>query len=162
MKLLLILTLVVVGPALLAGLAARVNPRFSLRWDIPARIGVSLLFVGSGIAHFTGTQNLVRMLPAFVPARAEIIYITGVFELAGALGIWIPRLEQITGACLVALIIAVFPANVYAALNHMPIAGHESGIWYLLMRVPFQILLVLWVYRATRQTWVARFLRRDD
>lgn len=157
MIILLLLALVVAGPALINELIVRLEPTRGVRWHAAAKIGVSLLFLLTGITHFVATHTMARMLPPFVPRRTEIVYLTGAFELAGAAAIWIPRIEQAAGACLVALIIAVLPANLYTALHHLPIAGHQDGVRYLLARIPFEIFLIVWVYRATRQAWAGRF-----
>lgn len=156
MILLLVVTLVLTGPAALAPLLARCDRRLDIGWHAAAKIGISVVFIVAAGAHFLAGRTMVGMLPPALPRRLEIVWVSGVLELLGAVGIWFPRFERLTGACLVALIILVFPANLYAALNHLPIAGHQDGWRYLLVRIPFQILLVVWVYRATRQAWFSR------
>ncbi len=96
------------------------------------------------------------MLPPSVHYRVELIYITGVLELLGAIGVWLPQLMKITGICLILMLVAVLPANIYSALNHVEFGGHESGPIYLLVRVPFQLLVLAWTYFATEQSWVKR------
>jgi len=150
MRLLLILTFILVAPAIAGFFAGRANTRWRLPWRVTAKVGVSMLFVLAGAMHFLGTDTMVAMLPEWVPRRIAIVYATGVLELLGAVGIWISRLERLAGAGLVLLLIGVFPANVYTALNHLPIAGHEDGWRYLLVRLPFEIFLIVWVWRATR------------
>ena len=96
---------------------------------------------------------MAAMLPPSVPYRIELIYVTGVLELLGAIGVWIPRLMKLTGVCLILMLIAVLPANIYSAFNHVAFGGHESGPIYLLVRVPFQLLAIAWTYFATEQRW---------
>ena len=94
---------------------------------------------------------MAAMLPPSVPYRVGLIYLTGVFELLGAVGVWIPKLMKITGVCLILMMLAVLPANIYSAFNHVEFGGHEYGPIYLLVRVPFQLFVIAWIYVATEQ-----------
>ena len=121
-----------------------------LRWLEPGlrgRMSLALLFAVTGLAHFVKTDAMAAMLPASVPMRTELIYATGVLELAGAAGLLVPKVSRLAGWCLIAFLVAAFPANVYAAFHHVEMGGHESGPVYLLLRGPFQALLVYWAYR---------------
>jgi uncharacterized membrane protein len=73
--------------------------------------------------------------------------VTGILEMAGAIGLLVPRFSRLAGTCLLLFLIAVFPANVYAAITRAPMGGHETGPVYLLVRGPFQLLLMWWTYR---------------
>ncbi|HEX2190158.1 MAG TPA: hypothetical protein VHG51_14720 [Longimicrobiaceae bacterium] len=152
--LLLFLTLALVGPYALLTLAERVFPSLKLERRTRAKVGVSALLLITASGHFLQADAMKEMLPPFVPGRLAIIYVTGVFELLGAIGIWIPRVEKLAGACLVLMLIGVLPSNVYSAFNHVPFGGHEAGPAYLLVRVPFQLLLIAWIYVATGQAWL--------
>ena len=99
---------------------------------------------------------MASMVPVSVPFRTELIYVTGIFELLGAIGIWIPRLTRLTGFLLILLLVGVLPANVYSAINRVEFGGHGGGPAYLLIRVPFQILVIWWTYFATEQNWFRR------
>ena len=98
---------------------------------------------------------MAAMLPPSVPYRVELIYLTGVFELLGAVGIWIPGLMKITGVCLILMMLAVLPANIYSAFNYVEFGGHQYGPIYLLVRVPFQLFVIAWIYVATEQKWLS-------
>lgn len=151
---LLFLLLLLTGPFLLITLLAYVSPRFDLELPARARIGLSLFFAFTGIGHFLRTEQMVAMLPPSVPYRLELIYVTGVFELLGAAGVWFPKLMKITGVCLILMMIAVLPANIYSAFQRIEFGGHQYGPTYLLLRVPFQLLVIAWTYFATEQKWV--------
>ncbi len=145
---LLFLLLLLVAPYALLTLAGR---RFEgLRFDAAARarVGLSLFFAFTGLGHFVRTEEMAAMLPPSVPYRAGLIYLTGVFELMGAAGVWAPRLRRLTGLCLIVMLVAVLPANVYSAINRVEFGGHGGGPAYLLVRVPFQLLVAWWVYFA--------------
>ena len=152
---LLFLLLLLTGPFLVITLLSYLSPRFSLRLSTRARIGLSLFFLFTGIGHFIRTEPMAAMLPPSVAYRVELIYLTGVFELLGAVGVWIPKLMKITGVCLILMMLAVLPANIYSALNRVEFGGHEYGPIYLLVRVPFQLFVIAWTYIATEQKWLS-------
>lgn len=154
---LLFLLLLLVGPYALLTFAGR---RFgTLRFSsfARARIGLSLFFAFTALGHFVRTEEMTKMLPPAVPYRVELIYLTGVFELLGAAGVWVPRLRRLTGVCLIVMLLCVLPANVYAALNRVAFGGHELGPAYLIIRVPFQLLVAWWVHFAAVRPPRSRF-----
>ena len=119
------------------------------RWLQPGlrgRISLSLVFLFTGLGHFIQPESMAQMLPPWVPLRVMIIYITGVLELAAAVGLLVPGLWRITGICLMMFLILVLPANVYAAINRVEMGGHSVGPVYLLIRVPLQLILIGWTY----------------
>jgi uncharacterized membrane protein len=150
------LTLAVIGPYLLLTAIGLWVPRAELKRTTRARLGLSLLFLMTGSAHFTSTAAMSEMLPPFVPYRHAIIYLTGVFELMGAIGVWVPRMQRITGFCLIMMLIGVLPSNIYSAFARVDYGGHAYGSVYLLVRVPFQFLVIAWTYWATEQRWAKR------
>ena len=150
---LLLLVILLVGPYLVLSLVARWFPSLRLAPHIRARIGLSLFFLVTALAHFVRPQAMAEMLPPSVPYRVELIYLTGVFELLGAIGVWIPKLTKLAGLCLILMLIAVLPANIYSAFERVEFGGHSAGPLYLLLRIPFQILAIAWTYFATEQTW---------
>jgi uncharacterized membrane protein len=70
-------------------------------------------------------------------------------ELAIAAGFLIPRYRRLAGWAAAAVLVLFFPANVYAAMNHVPMGGHAWGPAYLLIRAPLQAVILLWVYWFT-------------
>ena len=96
---------------------------------------------------------MAAMLPPAVPYRVELIYLTGVLEFLGALGVWVPSLRRLTGICLILMLVGILPANIYSAINRVEFGGHAAGPAYLLIRVPFQLFLIWWTYFATEQHW---------
>ena len=116
-----------------------------------ARVGVTLFFLVTALAHFFNTEAMAEMIPPSIPYRVELVYLTGIFELLGAIGVWIPRLVRLTGLLLIIMLIAVLPANIYSALNRVEYGGHGAGPAYLLVRVPFQLFVIWWIYFATQR-----------
>lgn len=153
---LLFLLLLLVAPYLILTLAGRWVPGFRVAPVTRARVGLSLFFIFTAVGHFISTEEMARMLPPFVPYRVGLVYLTGVLELLGAIGVWIPRLTRLTGILLIVMLIGILPANVYSAINRVDFGGHGVGPAYLLVRVPFQLFVIWWTYFATEQDWFRR------
>jgi uncharacterized membrane protein len=150
---LLFLFLVLVGPYLLLALVGQSITGPKIAPAIRAKVGLSLFFLFTSLGHFIKTEEMSAMVPPVIPYPAELIYITGVLELLGAIGVWIPRLTRLTGLCLILMLIGLLPANIYSALHRVDFGGHGSGPAYLLLRVPFQLFAIWWTYFATDQKW---------
>jgi uncharacterized membrane protein len=89
------------------------------------RVVAALPLLASGPLHFMRTALLATIVPPFFPYRPELVLLTGVLELAGAVGLLLPAFTRAASVCLALLMIAIFPANVYAANQsvgglHMP------------------------------------------
>jgi uncharacterized membrane protein len=152
---LLILCLLLVVPFLVLTLVTR-STRYRISSSTRARVGLSLFFLFTSLGHFIRTEEMAAMLPPAIPYRVELIYVTGVLELLGAIGVWIPGLMRLTGVCLILMLVGILPANIYSAINHVEFGGHAAGPAYLLIRVPFQLFLIWWIYFATEQNWFQR------
>lgn len=109
-------------------------------------IGLVLLFLFTASGHFIAPQPMAEMLPPFVPGRLLLIYLTGALEIGLALGIALPRTRRLAGLAAIAVLIAFFPANVYAAFAQVGMGGHTWGPVYLLIRAPLQALLIGWTW----------------
>lgn len=131
--------------ALLTGVARSV-PRLRLSRSLRGRISLAIFFVFTGTSHFLMPATMAEMLPAFVPFRVEIIYLTGLLEIAGAVGLVIPRLARVSSIALILFLLAVLPANIYSAIMAIEFGGHALGPVYLLARIPFQAFLIWWAY----------------
>ncbi len=116
-----------------------------LRWVLRALL--SLVFLGAGVAHFTHAEIFVAIMPPYLPMHLELVWLSGVFELAGGIGLWIPRLRSLTGWCLIALLLAVWPANLQHALHPPPGADLGAFGW---VRLAFQPVFMAWAW------WVSR------
>jgi uncharacterized membrane protein len=150
---LLFLFLLLVVPFFVLTLLGKWVSRFQIAPAKRARVGLSLFFLFTSIGHFIKTEEMAAMLPPSVPYRVGLIYVTGICELLGAVGVWIPRLTRLTGFLLILMLIGVLPANIYSAINRVDFGGHGAGPAYLFVRVPFQILVIWWTYFATEQNW---------
>jgi uncharacterized membrane protein len=153
---LLFLLLVLVVPYFLLTLVGRWRPGWALAAMPRGRVGLSLFFLVTASGHFFRTEAMAQMVPTFVPYRVQIVYLTGALEIAGAVGLWIPGLVQLTGVCLILMLLGLLPANIYSAFNHVDFGGHGAGPIYLLVRVPFQLFVLWWIYWSTGQRWFSR------
>ena len=114
-----------------------------------AAIGLVLLFIFTGVGHFIQTEPMSEMLPPWVPARVLLVYLTGVLEFGIAAGFFFRKSRRFTGWIAAIVLVVFFPANIYAAINHIPMGGHAWGPVYLLIRAPLQGMILLWVYGFT-------------
>jgi uncharacterized membrane protein len=89
------------------------------------------------------------MIPGFIPFRPVLVYLTGIIEIAAAIGLLVPRLMVWSGWLLIVFFILILPANINAAIKHI---DYQKGTFegngpnYLWFRVPLQILLIVWIY----------------
>lgn len=151
MKTLLLLVVSLFGPWLFWRIAP-LPIRRHISSRTAGRLGVSLFFLVTGAAHFVLTSSMALMLPPWVPRREDLIFFTGFLELAGAVGIWIPRFQKITGWALIAMLVAILPSNIYSAFARVPFGGHDMGPRYLLFRIPFQAILIAWIHWSAIQS----------
>lgn len=110
------------------------------------RIAMSAMLLLTGTAHFTSTDLMVEMMPDAVPLKREMVYFTGVCELAAAVGLLWNKTSRLASILLIVFFIAVLPANIAGSLKQVNLGGMEYGVLYLLFRIPFQIFLIWWVY----------------
>jgi uncharacterized membrane protein len=128
-----------------ARLAGAVGWRPLDDWHAATRAGLAVMFAFTGVAHFTSTrQDLVRMVPPGLPNPAALVTLTGIAELAGALGLVVPATAWWAASALMLLLAAMFPANLHAARMGHTIAGRPHT--RLAVRLPLQILWIglLW------------------
>jgi uncharacterized membrane protein len=112
-----------------------------LQWAL--RVIAVLPLLTSGVLHFTRTALMASIIPPSFPDRPQLVLLTGVLEFAGAVGLLLPAFTRVASACLAVFMIAIFPANVYAANQtvgglHMP-----SVPVRLAMQVVYILLLLV-------------------
>jgi uncharacterized membrane protein len=110
----------------------------------------SLFFVVAGVSHFTNPDFFVSIVPPWLPAHLELVYVSGVFEILGGLGVLLPATRRLAGLGLLALLVAVYPANVHMAVNPEPFVAQGTPLWALYLRLPLQFVFIAWVWWATR------------
>ena len=115
------------------------------------RFALAVMFVFTALSHFLPNTrpDLVRMVPARLPQPGLLVTATGILELLGAMGLLVPGLVQASAYALMALLVALFPANVRAARLRLVVAGRRATP--LIIRLPLQLFWIAalwWVARA--------------
>lgn len=128
--------------------------------SLPLRIGWALLgvfYLVAGVNHFRDPGFYVPMMPPGFPAPLEMVELSGAFEVgigvaALVLGFAAPALRRAIAWAAIALLVAVFPANLYVAFENVLIGGRAEGLGALnYARLPFQALFIAWAWIYTRR-----------
>ena len=117
-------------------------------WRKLILLGLAAFFINVGVDHFVNPDFYLGIMPPAFPLNAEAVYISGFFEVLGGIGVLVPRLRKIAGWGLLALLVAVYPANIYMALN--PEIFPDIPVTLLYIRLAFQFLFFYWAYIVTR------------
>ncbi|MBF6351263.1 MULTISPECIES: DoxX family protein [Nocardia] len=146
-----------VVPTLVLRLLGLVGLRRFATWRVAAAHGLAFLFTMTGLAHFMpdsvtvmpSHSDLAAMVPSAIPFPEFAVYATGVLELAGAAGLLFAGTRRWAGLGLAALLVVMVPANIYAAVEDIPLNGEPpTPLWF---RIPEQIVyfaVALWVAQA--------------
>jgi uncharacterized membrane protein len=111
---------------------------------------LAVFMVAIGVAHFVAPADFASVVPRFLPAPVALVLVSGFFEIAGGVGLLVARVRRLASYGLVALYVAVFPANVNMALTGAAPPGVSLPAWTLWLRLPFQIVFIVWAL------WVGR------
>ena len=114
-----------------------------------SRALLGLLFIAAGLNHFRATPLYLSIMPPALPFPLALVYLSGLAEIAGGAGVWVPQTRRAAGWGLILLLLAVFPANIYMATDHALPPGVSLPGWVLWARLPLQFVLVWWVWAAT-------------
>lgn len=113
------------------------------------RVIFSICLIIVGITHFIRPEQYARIVPPVFPAFTSV-YLSGVFEILGGIGLMIPSLSVLAAWCLIALFIGVFPANIYMTIHNIKIEGIPQNQLLYLARLPFQAVLIAWAWWYTK------------
>jgi uncharacterized membrane protein len=111
-------------------------------WQPALRVGLAVMFTVTGVAHFTAKRRggLIAMVPPKLPRPDVLVTVTGVLELAGAVGLLIPWTAPLAAVCLAALLLALYPANLSAARRRLELDG--KPVTALVPRTLLQVVFV--------------------
>ena len=113
-----------------------------MRWVL------GVLLILAGVNHFANPGFYIRIMPPYLPWHAELVFISGVFEVVLGAALLVPRLRRAAACGIIALLIAVFPANLHMALNAEQFPRiPEPLLW---ARLPLQAVFIAWAFRYTR------------
>jgi uncharacterized membrane protein len=132
-------------------LVLSVTKIFNHNWNFVfagnAAMSVMLLFTAMG--HFVYSKGMTMMLPKSFPYKKQAVYLTGLIEIAAAIGLLIPSVRHITSLLLILFFFAILPANINAAINKI---NYQKGTYkgngpkYLWFRIPLQVFFIAWVW----------------
>ncbi len=120
-------------------------------WKKVVLIGLAAFFINVGIDHFVNPDFYLSIMPPAFPLHIEAVYISGVFEILGGIGVLIPKFRRFSGWGLVALLIAVYPANIYMAIS--PDTFPDIPVSALYFRLVLQFIFFYWAYSVTRPSF---------
>jgi len=112
------------------------------------RLALGVLFFGAGAMHFVATSVYAKIVPPMLPDPRLLVQISGVAEMLGGIAVLVPQTRRVAAWGLVALLVAVLPANVYMAVDHSRWPGIPA--WLLWARLPLQLPLMVWAWMYTR------------
>jgi uncharacterized membrane protein len=118
-------------------------------WQDSARYALVVMFLFTATAHFNRMRHdLAKMIPSLFPRPLPIVYVTGILELLGAVGLLLPRFKSLAGICLILLLLGMFVANVNAAQKNIMLRGRPAtSLW---LRTPMQLLFIGLLWWSTR------------
>lgn len=112
------------------------------------RMLLALLFITAGMLHFIFPAQYASTIPPWLPWHGELVALSGLCEIAGGIGLLLARTRMEAGIGLIALSIAVLPANVQMLIDAQHAATPSWQIALLWLRLPLQALLIAWIWRA--------------
>jgi uncharacterized membrane protein len=115
-----------------------------LRWLL------AIFLIGAGANHFLSPAPYVAMMPAALPWHLPLVYLSGVAEMLCGAGLLVPATRRLAAWATIALLVAVFPANINMAVNRLPLGDTVVPTWALWARLPLQGLLLAWAWWYTR------------
>jgi uncharacterized membrane protein len=130
-------------------------PWYTLRrMSVPKRVlllVMGVFYIAAGVMHFAQPAFYLPMMPPYLPLHRELIFLSGLAELLLGAAVLEPATRRWAGWGLIALLIAIFPANLHIALHNVPVFGAQQGAgignW---IRLPFQLVLIAWAWWYTR------------
>lgn len=109
---------------------------------------IGAIFVVAGVMHFVIPGSYERIMPPWLPAHHALVLLSGVAEVAGGVGVLVPRTRRAAGWGLILLLVAVWPANFQMLLNARASGASSLAQTLLVLRLPLQLALMAWVWRT--------------
>jgi uncharacterized membrane protein len=116
------------------------------RYRRPARRILGILFIAAGVMHFIVPSFYVAIMPPYLPSHRTLVYLSGVAEVLGGVGVLLPSTRRLAGWGLILLLLAVFPANIHMFTEAQAEQGWSLYTVGLLLRLPLQFVMMAVVY----------------
>lgn len=112
---------------------------------------MGIFYLVAGVNHFLHTDFYMPMMPPYLPWHRELVYLSGLAEMVLGAAVLIPALRVVAAWGIIALLMAILPANIHIALHDVPLGGaaQGAGIWNW-VRLPFQGVFIAWAWWYTR------------
>ena len=110
-----------------------------------ALISAALSYIVVGVLHFTHQDFFVSMMPPYLPLHVELVWLSGVFEILGGIGLLVPKTRRFSSFGIIALLFAVYPANIHMML-HPELFSDVGSPAMLYARMPFQFVFMAWAW----------------
>lgn len=121
------------------------------RIKVVVRWLMTIAMVWVGVLHFIDPEPFIRIVPDWLPNARALVYISGAFEILGGIGLAVPQTRRFSAFGLIALFIAVFPANIHMAIHEIQLEpGADLPVWAMWARLPFQFVFIALAYWMTR------------
>jgi uncharacterized membrane protein len=121
--------------------------RYTATLKLLLKYSFGLWFALAGLYHFVNPAFYLRMMPPYLPWHLFLVYLSGFFEVMLGLLLFVPKYTRLAAWGLIALLVAVFPANVYMAFNPQLFpAIPPAALW---LRLPLQAVFIAWAYLFT-------------
>ena len=124
------------------------SPRSLNHLRLALRLVMVAVYLAAGALHLRSPDAFAVIMPPFIPHPRAMVLFTGACEVAGAIGLLIPRLRWLAGVMLALYALCVWPANIYQAFWHVPAPPLPDSWWYHAPRLAFQPVLVWWALFA--------------
>jgi uncharacterized membrane protein len=133
------------GSLILYRLLGMAGVPWFMTWPESARVALATMFLFTAASHFAPMKaDLIAMVPRVLPRPDVIVFLTGIAEIAGAIGLLIPATRLWAACGLIVLLVSILPANINAARRRLLLRGRRATP--LLLRVPMQILFIAWTW----------------
>lgn len=109
---------------------------------------LAIILIIAGILHFVKPKFYLKIMPSYLPRPAELVFISGVVEIICGILLLVPSTQNFGAYATIALLIAVFPANIEMARIYY--AKKRKGFWLTILRLPLQILLLWWAFQLIK------------
>ncbi|MCC5614623.1 DoxX family protein [Nostoc sp. CHAB 5836] len=116
------------------------------------RVVLAISIIVVGVTHFVVPEEYVKIVPPQLPYPLELVYLSGFYEILGGIGLLVPPVSQAAAWGLLALFIAVYPANINMAVNLIKIEHIPNSPWVHVVRLPFQAVLIAWAWWYTKSS----------
>jgi uncharacterized membrane protein len=124
------------------------NVRLMQTFKLALKYVLGFLFVAAGLNHFFNPEFYLKIMPPYLPWHLPLVYVSGIVEAVLGAALMVRRSTRLAAWGLIALLVAVYPANIHMALN--PELYPEYGRAALWLRLPLQLVLMVLVYWYTR------------